>query len=174
MEEETLSSKIAFNGEILNVRVDEIRLPGGRKSTREIIEHSDAVAVVPIDRNGNMILVKQYRRGAGKDLLAMPAGCVGPGENPEETVKRELQEEIGYLPNKITSMGGFYASPGYNTEYLYLYLATELVPAKLHAEDTDSIEVVPVPIKSITDYIKSGKVCDAKSVAGILYYMFMR
>ncbi|MFA5760741.1 MAG: NUDIX hydrolase [Dehalococcoidales bacterium] len=174
MEEETLSSKIAFNGEILNVRVDEIRLPGGRKSTREIIEHSDAVAVVPIDRNGNMILVKQYRRGAGKDLLEIPAGCVEPGENPEETVKRELQEEIGYLPNKITSMGGFYASPGYNTEYLYLYLATELVPAKLHAEDTDSIEVVPVPIKSITDYIKSGKICDAKSVAGILYYMFMR
>ena len=174
MEEETLSSKIAFNGEILNVRVDEIRLPGGRKSTREIIEHSDAVAVVPIDRNGNMILVKQYRRGAGKDLLEIPAGCVEPGENPEETVKRELQEEIGYLPNKITRMGGFYASPGYNTEYLYLYLATELVPAKLHAEDTDSIEVVPVPIKSITDYIKSGKICDAKSVAGILYYMFMR
>ncbi|MDD3677976.1 MAG: NUDIX hydrolase [Dehalococcoidales bacterium] len=174
MEEETLSSKIAFNGEILNVRVDEIRLPGGRKSTREIIEHSDAVAVVPIDRNGNMILVRQYRRGAAKDLLEIPAGCVEPGENPEETVKRELQEEIGYLPNKITSMGGFYASPGYNTEYLYLYLATELVPAKLHAEDTDSIEVVPVPIKSITDYIKSGKICDAKSVAGILYYMFMR
>lgn len=174
MEEETLSSKIAFNGEILNVRVDEIRLPGGRKSTREIIEHSDAVAVVPIDRNGNMILVRQYRRGAGKDLLEIPAGCVEPGENPEETVRRELQEEIGYLPNKITSMGGFYASPGYNTEYLYLYLATELVPAKLHAEDTDSIEVVPVPIKSITDYIKSGKICDAKSVAGILYYMFMR
>ena len=174
MEEETLSSKIAFNGEILNVRVDEIRLPGGRKSTREIIEHSDAVAVVPIDRNGNMILVRQYRRGAGKDLLEIPAGCVEPGENPEETVKRELQEEIGYLPNKITSMGGFYASPGYNTEYLYLYLATELVPAKLHAEDTDSIEVVPVPIKSITDYIKSGKICDAKSIAGILYYMFMR
>ncbi|MFA6346791.1 MAG: hypothetical protein WCX07_00695, partial [Dehalococcoidales bacterium] len=79
MEEETLSSKIAFNGEILNVRVDEIRLPGGRKSTREIIEHSDAVAVVPIDRNGNMILVKQYRRGAGKDLLEIPAGCVEPG-----------------------------------------------------------------------------------------------
>lgn len=174
MEEETLSSKIAFNGEILNVRVDEIRLPGGRKSTREIIEHSDAVAVVPIDRNGNMILVRQYRRGAGKDLLEIPAGCVEPGENPEETVRRELQEEIGYLPNKITSMGGFYASPGYNTEYLYLYLATELAPAKLHAEDTDSIEVVPVPIKSITDYIKSGKICDAKSVAGILYYMFMR
>ena len=169
MEEETLSSKIAFNGEILNVRVDEIRLPGGRKSTREIIEHSDAVAVVPIDRNGNMILVKQYRRGAGKDLLEIPAGCVEPGENPEETVNRELQEEIGYLPNKITRWAVFLPRPVINQ-----YLTYKLVPAKLHAEDTDSIEVVPVPIKSITDYIKSGKICDAKSVAGILYYMFMR
>ncbi|HAS27980.1 MAG TPA: hypothetical protein DCR59_02135 [Dehalococcoidia bacterium] len=174
MEEETLSSEIVFKGEIMNVRVDEIRLQDGRKSTREIIEHGNAVVVVPIDREGNILLVRQYRRGAGKDLLEIPAGCVETGENPLETVKREMQEEIGYLPNKITSMGGFYASPGYNTEYLYLYLATELVPAKLHAEDTDSIEVVPVPIKSITDYIKSGKICDAKSVAGILYYMFMR
>lgn len=174
MEEETLSSEIVFKGEIMNVRVDEIRLRDGRKSTREIIEHGNAVVVVPVDREGNILLVRQYRRGAGKDLLEIPAGCVEPGENPLETVKREMQEEIGYLPDKITSMGGFYASPGYNTEYLYLYLATELVEAKLHAEDTDSIEVVPVPIKSITDYIKSGKICDAKSVAGILYYMFMR
>ncbi|NLL90492.1 MAG: NUDIX hydrolase [Dehalococcoidales bacterium] len=174
MNEELLHSKIFFKGEILNVRVDEIRMPDGSTATREIIEHSDAVAVVPIDRQGNILLVKQYRRAAGKELLEIPAGSVEPGEKPEETAKRELQEEIGYLPNKIVSMGGFYASPGYNTEYLHLYMATDLVPAKLHAEDTDSIEVVPVPVKSITDYIKSGKIRDAKSIAGILYYMFIR
>ncbi|MFA5629538.1 MAG: NUDIX hydrolase [Dehalococcoidales bacterium] len=174
MIEETLSSKTVFKGEIMNLRVDEIRLPGGRKSTREIIEHSDAVAVIPVDRNGNVLLVKQYRSAAKEELLEIPAGCIEKGEAPEETVKRELQEEIGYLPKKLTKMGGFYASPGYNTEYLHLYLATDLVPSKKHAEDTESIEVVPVPIKSITDYIKSGKVRDAKSVAGILYYMFMR
>ena len=169
-----MHSKIFFKGEILNVRVDEIRMPDGSTATREIIEHSDAVAVVPIDRQGNILLVKQYRRAAGKELLEIPAGSVEPGEKPEETAKRELQEEIGYLPNKIVSMGGFYASPGYNTEYLHLYMATDLVPAKLHTEDTDSIEVVPVPVKSITDYIKSGKIRDAKSIAGILYYMFIR
>ncbi|MDD4923564.1 MAG: NUDIX hydrolase [Dehalococcoidales bacterium] len=174
MSEETLSSKAVFKGDLFSVRIDEIRLSDGSTSTREIVEHSDAVVVVPIDRSGNILLVKQYRRAAGKDLLELPAGGVEPGENPLETVRRELQEEIGYLPNKIISMGGFYASPGYNTEYLHLYLASDLAPAKLHAEDTDSIEVVPVPIKSITDYIKSGKICDAKSVAGILYYMFLK
>jgi ADP-ribose pyrophosphatase len=174
MAEETLSSKVVFKGEILNIRVDDIRMPDGNTATREIVEHNDAVAVVPIDKQGNILLVKQYRRAAKKELLEIPAGGIEPGEKPEETVRRELQEEIGYLPNKIISMGGFYASPGYNEEYLYLYFATELVPAKLHAEDTDSIEVVPVPIKSITDYIKSGKICDSKSIAGILYYMFIR
>ncbi len=174
MSEETLSSKNVFKGDLFSVRIDEIRLPDGSTSTREIVEHSDAVVVVPIDRSGNILLVKQYRRAAGKALLELPAGGIEPGENPLETVKRELQEEISYLPNKIISLGGFYASPGYNTEYLHLYLASDLVPAKLHAEDTDSIEVVPVPIKSITDYIKSGKICDSKSIAGILYYMFLK
>ena len=174
MSEETLSSRNVFKGELFSVRVDEICMPDGVICTREIVEHGDAVAVVPIDNDGNILLVKQYRRAAGKDLLEIPAGCIEPGEDPLETVKRELQEEIGYLPKKITSLGGFYASPGYNTEYIYLYQASGLIPAKLHAEDTDSIEVVPVPIKSITDYIKSGRICDSKSVAGILYYMFLK
>jgi ADP-ribose pyrophosphatase len=174
MSEETLSSKNVFKGDLFSVRIDEICMPDGVICTREIVEHGDAVAVVPIDKNGNLLLVKQYRIAAGKDLLEIPAGGIEPGENPLDTVKRELQEEIGYLPKKITSLGGFYASPGYNTEYLYLYFASDLVPAKLHAEDTDSIEVVPVPIKSITDYIKSGKICDSKSIAGILYYMFLK
>jgi ADP-ribose pyrophosphatase len=174
MSEEILYSKKVFQGDLFSVRVDEICMPDGVICTREIVEHGDAIAVIPIDKNGNILLVKQYRRAAGKDLLEIPAGGIEPGENPLDTVKRELQEEIGYLPNKITSLGGFYASPGYNTEYLYLYQASDLVPAKLHAEDTDSIEVVPVPIKSITDYIKSGKICDSKSIAGILYYMFMK
>jgi ADP-ribose pyrophosphatase len=174
MSEETLYSKKVFKGELFSVRVDEISMLDGVICTREIVEHGDAVAVVPIDKDGNILLVKQYRTAAGKDLLEIPAGGIEQGENPLDTVKRELQEEIGYLPNKITSLGGFYASPGYNTEYLYLYFASDLVPAKLHAEDTDSIEVVPVPIKSITDYIKSGKICDSKSIAGILYYMFLK
>ncbi len=174
MSEDTLSSKVIFKGEILNLRIDEIRLSDGSFGTREIVEHGDAVAVVPIDKEGNILLVKQYRRAAGKDLLELPAGGIEPGETPEDTVCREMQEEIGYLPKKITKMGGFYASPGYCVEYLHLYLVTDLVPARLHAEDTDSIEVVPVPLKKITDYIKSGKICDAKSVAGILYYMFVK
>jgi ADP-ribose pyrophosphatase len=174
MPEEVISSKTVFKGEILNLRIDEIRMTDGSVGTREIVEHGDAVAVVPIDREGNILLVKQYRRAAKKDLLEIPAGGIEPGENPDDTVCREMQEEIGYLPKKITKMGGFYASPGYNEEYLYLYLATDLVPARLHAEDTDSIEVVPVPLKKITDYIKSGKICDSKSIAGILYYMFMK
>jgi ADP-ribose pyrophosphatase len=155
MSEETLSSKVGFKGDILNIRIDEIRLPDGSTSTREIVEHSDAVVVVPIDRSGNILLVKQYRRAAGKDLLELPAGGIEPGENPLDTVKRELQEEIGYLPNDNKN-GGFLCSPVYNTDTCNLYLAATC-RGKLHAEDTDGIEVGTGSHKSITDYIKSAK-----------------
>ena len=87
------------------------------------------------------------------------------------TVRREMREETGYLPRKIERLGGFYASPGYCTEYLHLYLATDLVPDRLQADDTDSIELVRVPLSQIAGLIASGDICDAKSIAGLLLYL---
>ncbi len=86
-------------------------------------------------------------------------------------MKRELQEEIGYLPGKVTRLGGFYSAPGYCTEYLHLCLATELKPSKLTAEDTDEIEIVRVPVVEIKGLIESGQICDSKSVAGLLQFI---
>jgi ADP-ribose diphosphatase len=166
--ERTLSSQRVYEGRAVKLRIDTVRKPNGKVTTREIVEHADAVAVVVLDSRDRVILVRQYRKAVGKTLLEVPAGGVDPGEQPINTVRRELQEEIGYLPNKIDKLGGFYSAPGYCTEYLHLYLATYLIPSKLEAEDTDEIEVVRVPLTKIPDLIASGEIADAKSVAGLL------
>ena len=169
--EETLSSKVVYSGRVVRLRVDDIKLPDGRQTSREVVEHGDCVAVIPLDTDGNVLLVRQFRKPVEKDLLEIPAGCIDPGEEPVATVRREMREETGYLPRKIERLGGFYASPGYCTEYLHLYLATDLVPDRLQADDTDSIELVRVPLSQIAGLIASGDICDAKSIAGLLLYL---
>jgi len=170
-EEKTLSSELIYEGRAVKLRLDTVETASGRKTTREIVEHGDCVAVVPIDAEGNIILVKQYRKPVEKELLEIPAGGIEPGEDPLAAVRRELREEIGHLPRKVERLGGFYSSPGFCTEYLYLYRATDLVPSQLHAEDTDSISLVRVSISDIPGLIASGKICDAKTIAGLLTFL---
>ena len=169
--EETLSSQLIYDGRALKLRVDSVRLSNGRQTTREIVEHGDCIAVVVIDENNNVLLVKQFRKPVEKELLEIPAGGVDTGEDPEEAVSRELREEIGYMPQKVQRLGGFYSAPGYSSEYLYLYLATDLVPSQLIAEDTEEINVVRVPVEEIPGLIASRRICDAKSVAGLFIYL---
>ncbi|MBL7125765.1 MAG: NUDIX hydrolase [Dehalococcoidales bacterium] len=169
--EETLSSQLIYDGRAVKLRVDSVRLDNGRQTTREIVEHSDCIAVVVIDKNDNVLLVKQFRKPVEKELLEIPAGGIDTGEDPEEAVSRELREEIGYMPRKVQRLGGFYSAPGYCSEYLYLYLATDLVPSQLIAEDTEEINVVRIPLREIADLITTGRICDAKSIAGLLAYL---
>jgi len=168
LSEKTLETKSIYAGVAVKLRVETVEKANGQKATREIVEHADCIAAVVIDAQNNVILVNQYRKAVGKALLEIPAGGIDDGEDPIGAVSRELQEEIGYLPGKIEKLGGFYAAPGYCTEYLYLYLATELEESTLHAEDTDGIDVVKVPLNEIPNKIASGEICDAKSIAGLL------
>ncbi len=167
-EEKTLSSQRVYEGRAVNLRVDTVEKASGKRVTREIVEHSDCVAVVVMDAEDNVLLVRQFRKAVEKFLLEIPAGGIDPGESAEECVRRELQEEIGYLPRKIERLGGFYSTPGYCTEYLYLYLATDLVPSRREAEDTEGIGIIRVPLNKIPTLIASGEICDAKSIAGLL------
>lgn len=170
-EEKTLSSKRIYEGRSVSLRVDKIELPGGRETTREIVEHRDCVAIVPVDADDNVLLVSQFRHPVEKELLEIPAGGVDTGEDPADAVRREMQEETGYRPEKVEKLGGFYSSPGFCTEYLHLYLATDLTPSQLYAEDTESIRLVRVPIAEIPGLITSGSICDAKSIAGLLTFL---
>jgi ADP-ribose pyrophosphatase len=170
-EEKTLSSKQIYEGRSVSLRVDKIEMPDGRETTREVVEHRDCVAIIPIDADDNVLLVSQFRYPVEKELLEIPAGGIDTGEDPADAVRREMQEETGYLPEKVERLGGFYSSPGFCTEYLHLYLATDLTPSQLYAEDTESIRLVRTPIAEIPGLITSGSICDAKSIAGLLTFL---
>jgi ADP-ribose pyrophosphatase len=174
MPEKTLSTQQIYQGRAVNVRVDTIQKADGKKTTREVVEHSDCVAVVVLDEQGNVLLVRQFRHPVGKSLLEIPAGGIDLGEEPVDSVRRELQEEIGYFPHKIQELGGFYSVPGYGTEYLHCFVATDLAPSRLVAEDTDDIELVRVSAEEIPRLITSGEICDAKSIAALFKFLFTR
>ena len=170
-EEKTLSTEMLFEGRAIRLRLDTIKKSDNKVTTREIIEHDEVIAAVPIDEEDNILLVRQFRRPTGKDLLEIPAGGIDTGENAEAAVTREMQEETGYLPRKIERLCGFYSTPGFCTEYLHIFLATDLEASQLYAEDTEAIELVRVPVSDILNLIASGKIEDAKSIAGLLYYI---
>jgi len=172
--EKTLSSQLIYEGRVVRLRVDTVQVSSGRETKREIVEHDDCVAIIAIDAEDNVLLVKQFRKPIEKELLEIPAGGIDPGESPEEAVKREMREETGYLPRKVAPLGGFYSAPGYATEYLYLYLATDLIPSQLFAEDTEGISLVRAAPEEIPELISSGGICDAKSIAGLLTYLEYR
>jgi ADP-ribose pyrophosphatase len=173
-EEKTLSSKLIYDGQAVKLRIDTVQMPSGRTSTREIVEHRDVVVIVAVDADNNALLVNQFRQPLGKELLEIPAGGIDGEETPEEAVRRELQEETGYLPKKIERLGGFYSAPGFCTEYMHLYLATDLAPSQLYAEDTETIKLERLPISKIPGLITSGCLEDAKSIAGLLTFLEYR
>jgi ADP-ribose pyrophosphatase len=167
-QEPTIDSKVVFEGRILTLRVDSVRLPNGRETTREIAEHSDSVCIVPIDEQGNILLVRQYRKPVEMDLLEVPAGGIEEGEVPEEAVQRELQEEIGYTAGNLQHLSSFWLAPGWCTEYMHAYLATDLMPSNLAADDDEFISVVRVPLAESLDMVKQGQIRDAKSISSLL------
>jgi ADP-ribose pyrophosphatase len=166
--EKILSSKYILKGHVINLRVDEVVTPDGRRTTREIIEHPGAVAVVALDADNNVLLVRQYRSPIKKDLLEIVAGGIDKGEDTKTTVIREMQEETGYKPRKVKFLTEFYSAPGYSEEKMYLYLAMDLIPSRLTAEDTAEIELVRVPVNQVKKLITSGKIQDAKSIIGLM------
>ena len=172
--EKTLASQQIYQGRAVNIRVDTVEKAGGRKTTREVVEHSDCIAIVAIDEQDKVLLVRQFRHPVDRSLLEIPAGGIDPGEEPIDAVRRELQEEIGYFPREIDKLGGFYATPGYGTEYLHCFVATDLVPARLVAEDTEDIELVRISRDDIPQLIASGEICDAKSIAALLTFLSIR
>jgi len=172
--EKKLSSHLIYQGQVISLSVDSVMMSDGRQTSREVVQHSECIAVIALDNHGNILLERQFRYAVGKSLLEIPAGGIEPGEDPADAVRRELQEEIGYLPGKLEKLGGFYSAPGYGTEYLHCYLATDLQPSQLIAEDTLEIETLSISPTEILRLIASGEICDAKSIAALLIFLYIR
>ena len=166
--EPTIRSRRIFEGKILSVRVDTVELPQGRTSTREIVEHGPAVAIVPLDDNMNVLLVRQYRKAVDQVLLEVPAGRMEDGEEPEACARRELEEETGYSANRWERLGRFFTTPGFSDEEMHTFLATELTPGESHPDEDEVIEPVMVPLASIRELIEKGEVRDAKTITSLL------
>lgn len=162
-----LSSRRVYEGRIINLRVDTVAFPDGRTGTREVVEYAGAVAVVPVNEKGELLLVRQYRHAVGKTLLEIPAGKLEQGEDPAASAGRELLEETGYEAERLTRLISFFSTPGFTTEELHLFLATGLNLKAQDLDDDEFIDVVPVPYEKALEMIWTGEICDAKSVAGI-------
>jgi ADP-ribose pyrophosphatase len=168
------SSRYIYRGRVLNLRVDELDVEGGRSVRREVVEHPGAVTILAFDDQERLLLVRQYRHPVGRDLLELPAGTLDPGDDPESCALRELQEETGYRPGRLERLGGFYLAPGYCTEYQNVFLATGLTESRLAPDEDERIELVPLPLEETLRMVEAGEIEDAKTVAALLLYLRWR
>ncbi|MBF8437537.1 NUDIX hydrolase [Halanaerobiaceae bacterium Z-7014] len=170
LEEKTISSELAFRGNLLKFRIDQVELPDGNQSRREIIEHPGGVTIIPVSPERKIIMVKQYRSAANQVLLELPAGKLDNGENLNDCALRELKEETGYTAGKIRELFTFYTTPGYSTENLHLFLAEDLDYGKQETEDGEFIEVAKIYPERIPDLVLRGKIQDSKTIVGLMVY----
>ncbi len=161
-------SEKVFQGRVFDVRRDWVRLPNGRTTALDIITHHGAVTIVPLDKQGQLWLVRQYRHAAGTMLLEFPAGTLEPNEAPEVCAAREIREEIGMAAENLQLLGTFYLAPGYSTEYMHVYLATDLSPAPLPPDADEILEPVTLPIDEILNLARAGQIQDAKTLAALM------
>ncbi len=166
--EVTLSKERVFSGRLLTLEVHSVELEDGSTSTRELVWHPDAVCVVVLTTGGETVLVKQYRKAVDKAILEIPAGKIDPGEDPLQAAVRELEEEVGFLSGDVRHVMDFYSSPGFCNEKLGLYLAENVVLGPQRLDHGEFIELVTVPWDQAVAWATSGRLGDAKSVAGIL------
>ena len=166
--ETVIGSEEIFEGKIVHLRVDTVRLPNGKESKREIVQHKGAVCIVPILEDGTILLVRQFRLAAGKVLLEIPAGTREPNEEPDATAARELEEETGYRAASIRPLFSAFLAPGYSTELIHAYVATSLTPTQTHMDADENVELERVAGTEIEQRILRGEIQDAKTIAAVL------
>jgi ADP-ribose pyrophosphatase len=165
--DQLMGSKRIYEGRIINMRVDTIRLPDGRTASREVIEHRGAVAIVPLIDRQTVVMVKQYRSAAGKVLLEIPAGTREAGENLETCARRELAEETNFQATHLIKLFQSYVAPGYSSELIHVYLAHGLSHAAGKLDEDEFVEVERVRLANVPDMIARGEIEDGKSIGGL-------
>ncbi len=173
IDEKKLSGETIFTGKVFTVEVDKVELPNGAIVPRERVLHNGGVAVLAIDENENVIMVTQYRYGAGQVMLELPAGKLEKGESPMDAGLRELTEETGYIAETCTSLGTIIPTGAYCSERIYLYLVKGLTMTSTNPDEDEFVETVRKPLSEVVDMILKDEIQDAKTVAAVMKYIQM-
>ncbi|KAF1679748.1 MULTISPECIES: ADP-ribose pyrophosphatase [Bacillus] len=171
LEEKTIAKEQIFSGKVIDLYVEDVELPNGKESKREIVKHPGAVAILAVTEEGKMILVKQFRKPLERTIVEIPAGKLEKGEEPEYTALRELEEETGYTAKKLTKITAFYTSPGFADEIVHVFLAEELsvLAEKRELDEDEFVEVMEVTLEDALKLVESREVYDAKTAYAIQY-----
>ncbi|MBQ8146106.1 MAG: NUDIX hydrolase [Clostridia bacterium] len=166
--EKKLSSRQIFDGVVVKLYVDDIELPDGRKSVREVVRHPGAVCVIPVTDEGEVIMVRQFRYAFNQVLLEVPAGKLEPNEDPLDAALRELEEESGVVASKVEHIGEIYTTVAIIDEKIHVYLATGLTYKNAHPDADEFLEVEKIPLKTLVDMVMRGEIKDSKTQIAIL------
>jgi ADP-ribose pyrophosphatase len=165
---ELIKSELLLQGRAFKIRRDTMKAPDGRETKYDIVDHGGSVVLLPVDQDGNLLFVRQYRHAAGADLLELPAGTRDGDEPFEDCAAREIREETGMEAGSLTHIGSFYLAPGYSTEYMAVFLATDLKPNPLPADDDEFLSVEKIPVREAIQSAERGRIPDSKSLAALL------
>src|SRR5215207_8671604 len=165
---ELIRSETLLQGRAFKIRRDHLKTPDGKETKLEIVDHGGSIVVIPVDEHGNILFVRQYRHAAGLDLLELPAGTRDGEEPYEECAAREIREETGMQAGKLQKVGEFYLAPGYSSEFMAVFLATELTPNPLPGDDDEFLQLEKIPVSDAEAMFARGDVPDAKSLAAWL------
>lgn len=169
LSETQLDSQTVFHGKLLHVKLDRVRMPNGRETTREYILHPGAAMIIALPGDGTIVLERQYRYPLRRYFIELPAGKIDPGEAPLETAKRELREECGYAAADWRHLTTMHPVVGYSDERIELYLARGLTHVGHQFDDDELIEVLHVPLAEAMQWLREGRITEAKAVTGLLW-----
>jgi ADP-ribose pyrophosphatase len=168
--EKTISSQTLFEGRMIRLQLDQVLLPDGSTSRREIVKHPGAVAILAVTDEQKLVLVRQFRKPLEKTILEIPAGKLEKGEEPQNCARRELEEETGYRAKEWKHLYSFYTSPGFADECMHLFEAKGLEKGETHPDQDEFVELVELSLEECFARIQSGEICDAKTILAILYW----
>ena len=165
--EKRLSGELKYSGVIVNVTLDQVELCDGKKTLREVVHHPGGVGVLPMDEEGSVYMVRQYRYPVGAPVLEIPAGKIDHKDGHLSTAVRELSEETGFTADTFVDLGCFFTSPGYSDEIIHVYLATGLHAGKSHLDDGEFLNVEKIPFETLLELAMDGSIIDAKTVIAL-------
>jgi ADP-ribose pyrophosphatase len=168
MKFEILKRETVYKGRAFEVQNLEVRMPNDRLTHYDLVKHSGAVTLIPLDGQGNILFVRQFRIAVNSEMLELPAGTLEPGEEPEVCAAREIREETGMAARGLRKLGDYFLAPGYSSEHMHVYLATGLYDAPLKADDDEFLQVQKIPVAKAFEMAAAGEIKDAKTLACLL------